>query len=181
MTMDPSARTTGGTLVAAPHPRHLGLVAALLLAGFAGHLLAARLIGSRIAYRDHIEGYFLIAVVTGVLLLGLERLFWRVRRDLTLLYFAVVQALLVSSSTSCAQECTERPCDRHALTSVPIAAWPPLVEQRDAGGLSSNPSPRRQATEQCHWLVVTAIAVVRSRPHRHARTAELPTTHLRDP
>jgi hypothetical protein len=94
MTMDPSARATSGTLVAAPRPRHFGLVAALLLAGLAAHLLAARLIGSRVAYRDHIAGYFLIAVVTGVLLLGLERLLWRGRRDLTLLYFAAVQALL---------------------------------------------------------------------------------------
>ena len=94
MTMDASAPSTGGTLAAAPRPRHLGLVAALLLAGLAGHLLAARLIGSRVAYRDHVAGFFVIAVVTGLLLLGLERLLWRGRRDVTLLCFAIVQALL---------------------------------------------------------------------------------------
>jgi FtsH-binding integral membrane protein len=93
MTMDTSARATGDTLAASPRPRRLWLVAALLLAGLSGHLFAARLIGSPVAYRDHIGGFFLIAAVTGLLLLGLERLFWRGRRDLTLLCFAVVQAL----------------------------------------------------------------------------------------
>ncbi len=91
--MDASARTSEETPAAASSPGRLGLVAALLLAGLAGHLLAARMIGSGVAYRDHIGGYCLIAVVTGLPLFGLERLFWRGRRDLTLLIFALVQAL----------------------------------------------------------------------------------------
>ena len=93
MTIDANDRTASGTPGAAPRPRRVGLVAVLLLAGLAGHLLAARLIGSRVAYRDHIAGFFLIAFVTGLVLLGLERLFWRGRRDITLLSFAIVQAL----------------------------------------------------------------------------------------
>ncbi len=93
MNIGANARTAVGPPAAASRPRRLGLVAALLLAGLAGHLLAARLIGSRVAYRDHIAGFFLIAFVTGLLLLGLERLLWRGRRDLTLLSFALVQAL----------------------------------------------------------------------------------------
>lgn len=91
--MDANARASHGTPMSASRPRRLGLVTVLLLLGLLGHLLAARLIGSRIAYRDHIGGFFLIAAVTGLVLFGLGRLFWRGRGDLTLLIFAVVQAL----------------------------------------------------------------------------------------
>jgi hypothetical protein len=91
--MDTNARASTGAPAATPRPRRLGLVAALLLVGLAGHLFAARLIGSWVAYRDHIAGFFLIAAVTGLLLFGLGRLFWRGRGDLTLLSFAAVQAL----------------------------------------------------------------------------------------
>ena len=93
MNTDANASTAAGTPVAASRPRRLGLVVVMLLAGLSGHLLAARLIGSRVAYRDHIAGFFLIALITGLLLLGLERLLWRGRRDITLLSFALVQAL----------------------------------------------------------------------------------------
>lgn len=77
---------------ASTSPRY-GLVAALLAIGLLGHLLPARLIGSAIAYRDHIGGFLLIAAVTGLVLVALERFFWRGRRDVTLLIFASVQAL----------------------------------------------------------------------------------------
>jgi high-affinity Fe2+/Pb2+ permease len=93
MSIDANARTTDGAPALAPSSRRPGLVSALLLSGLAGHLLAARLIGSGVAYRHHIAGFFFIAVVTGLLLMGLERLLWRGRRDFTLLSFALVQAL----------------------------------------------------------------------------------------
>ena len=66
----------------------------LLVAGLLGHLLAARAIGgSRIAYSHHILGFFLIAVVTGVIIAGLGWRFWKGRRDITLLVIGAVQAL----------------------------------------------------------------------------------------
>ena len=72
-----------------------GIAATLLLVGLLGHVLAARAMGgSRIAYVHHVLGFFLIAALTGLPLLGIARLFWRGRRGLTLLAFAAVQALL---------------------------------------------------------------------------------------
>lgn len=91
--MDANASASHGTPTSAARARRLGLVTVLLLLGLLGHLLAARLIGSRTAYRDHIAGFFLIAAVTGLVLFGLGRLFWRGRGDLILMIFAVVQAL----------------------------------------------------------------------------------------
>jgi hypothetical protein len=70
------------------------IAAALLLLGLIGHVLAARVMGSRIAYVHHVVGFFIIAVLTGLPLLGLARLFWRGRHGVTLLVFAAVQALL---------------------------------------------------------------------------------------
>ena len=84
----------------APHIRRIGaatawIAAVLLLVGLLGHVLAARAMGgSRIAYVHHIFGFFIIAVLTGLPLLGLARLFWRGRHAVTLLAFATVQALL---------------------------------------------------------------------------------------
>lgn len=86
----------------APTPNHrrigastAGIAAALLFLGLLGHVLAARAMGgSRIAYVHHVAGFFIIAVPTGLLLLGLARLFWRGRHRLTLLAFAAVQAVL---------------------------------------------------------------------------------------
>ena len=67
----------------------------LLVVGLLGHVLAAKAIGgSRIAYTHHIFGFVLIAVVTGAMIAGLGRLFWRARRDITVLSIGAVQALL---------------------------------------------------------------------------------------
>jgi hypothetical protein len=72
-----------------------GIAAALLLVGLLGHVLAARAMGgSRIAYVHHVSGFFIIAVLTVLPLLGLRWLFWRRRHGVTLLAFAAVQALL---------------------------------------------------------------------------------------
>lgn len=71
----------------------LGLVLTFL--GLLGHLLAARAIGgTHVAYRDHIVGFVFIGVVTGAIIFGLGWRFWRVRFDLTLLAFGIVQALM---------------------------------------------------------------------------------------
>jgi hypothetical protein len=70
------------------------LSALLLVAGLLGHILAARAIGgSRIAYSHHILGFFLIAVVTGVIIAGLGWRFWKGRYDVMLLVIGAVQAL----------------------------------------------------------------------------------------
>ena len=84
----------------APHVRRIGaatawIAAVLLLVGLLGHVLATGAMGgSRIAYVHHIFGFFIIAALTGLPLLGLARLFWRGRHGVTLLAFAAVQALL---------------------------------------------------------------------------------------
>ena len=83
-------------VVSAPGTRRgwvwLGVV--LLGAGLLGHLLAARAIGgSYVAYRDHIFGFFLLTLVSGVLLAGLGWRFWKGRHDITLLILGGVQAL----------------------------------------------------------------------------------------
>jgi hypothetical protein len=71
----------------------LGVI--LLVVGFFGHYFAARAIGgSHIAYRDHIFGFFVILLVTGLIIAGLGWRFWKGRRDITLLIVGVVQALL---------------------------------------------------------------------------------------
>ena len=79
------------------HATHRDLrwrTALLFVAGLLGHLLAAHAIGgSRIAYSHHILGFFLIAVVTGIIIAGLGWRFWKGRRDITLLAIGAVQAL----------------------------------------------------------------------------------------
>ena len=71
----------------------LGVI--LLVVGFLGHYFAARAIGgSYIAYRDHIFGFFVILLVTGLIIAGLGWRFWKSRRDITLLIVGLVQALL---------------------------------------------------------------------------------------
>ena len=73
----------------------VGMAGALLVLGLLGHVLAARAMGGgRMAYVHHVLGFFIIAALTGLPLLGLARLFWRGRRGVTLLTFAAVQALL---------------------------------------------------------------------------------------
>ena len=72
--------------------RLLGVL--LLVVGFLGHYFAARAIGgSYIAYRDHIFGFFLILLVTGLIIAGLGWRFWKGRHDITLLIVGAVQAL----------------------------------------------------------------------------------------
>ncbi|HEV7595636.1 MAG TPA: hypothetical protein VGO33_11625 [Gemmatimonadaceae bacterium] len=74
--------------------RLMWLGALLLVVGFLGHYFAARAIGgSYVAFRDHIGGFLLILVVTGAIIAGLGRLFWRGRTDITLLIIGMVQAL----------------------------------------------------------------------------------------
>ncbi|MFL5637427.1 MAG: hypothetical protein ACJ79F_11995 [Gemmatimonadaceae bacterium] len=71
----------------------LGLV--LLAAGLSGHLLAARAIGGYyIAYRDHIFGFVLLTVVTGIVTALLGWRFWKGRYDVTLLIVGLLQAIL---------------------------------------------------------------------------------------
>jgi len=71
----------------------LGVI--LLVVGFLGHYFAARAIGgSYIAYRDHIFGFFVILLVTGLIIAGLGWRFWKGRRDITVLIVGLVQALL---------------------------------------------------------------------------------------
>ena len=83
--------------VAAPNPANVARIwigVALLGLGLLGHLLAARAIGGTfVAFRDHIGGFFLIAIVTGAIIAGLGWRFWKGRRDITLLTIGVVQAL----------------------------------------------------------------------------------------
>ena len=67
----------------------------LLIVGFLGHYFAARAIGGTyIAYRDHIFGFFVILLVTGLIIAGLGWRFWKGRRDITVLIVGLVQALL---------------------------------------------------------------------------------------
>jgi uncharacterized membrane protein (UPF0136 family) len=78
----------------APDRRLAWLGVLLLVVGFLGHFFAARAIGgSYIAFRDHIFGFFLILVVSGVIIAGLGWRFWKGRNDITLLIIGVVQAL----------------------------------------------------------------------------------------
>jgi len=71
----------------------LGVI--LLIVGFLGHYFAARAIGgSYIAYRDHIFGFFVILLVTGLIIAGLGWRFWKGRRDITVFIVGLVQALL---------------------------------------------------------------------------------------
>ena len=87
---------------ASPHPgvaaranRFTWLGTMLLLVGLVGHVIAAHAMGgSRIAYVHHIGGFVGIAVVTGIIIVALGRLFWRGRRDITFLILGAVQALI---------------------------------------------------------------------------------------
>jgi hypothetical protein len=69
--------------------------AVLLAVGMLGHLYAAHAIGgSRVAYTHHVLGFLLILLVTGGLIAGAGRRFWRSRSALTLVLIAAAQALL---------------------------------------------------------------------------------------
>jgi hypothetical protein len=85
------------TADARPPSHQLLRASALLLLGLGllGHLYAAYAMdGSRVAYTHHVLGFLLILLVTGGIIAGLGRLFWRTRPALTLLAIGVVQALL---------------------------------------------------------------------------------------
>ena len=67
----------------------------LLAVGLLGHLLAAHAMGgSRLAYIHHVLGFLLILLVSGAIVGGLGRRFWRGRGDITILTVGAVQALL---------------------------------------------------------------------------------------
>ena len=88
--METRANAVSGTI----SRRKIWLGAVLLGLGLLGHLLAAQAIGgSPVAYGHHIFGFFLILLVSGVIIAGLGWLFWRGRHDITLLAIGAVQAL----------------------------------------------------------------------------------------
>ncbi len=69
----------------------LGIV--LLIAGFCGHFFAAKAIGGTyIAYRDHMVGFFGLAILSGAIVALLGRKFWRGRPDITLFIIGFIQA-----------------------------------------------------------------------------------------
>ncbi|MES2357955.1 MAG: hypothetical protein V4529_06380 [Gemmatimonadota bacterium] len=75
-------------------PLWRGLVVALFAVGLLGHLLAASAIGgSRMAYTHHVFGFFLILIVTGVIIVALGRWLWRDRPAVTWLVVSAVQAI----------------------------------------------------------------------------------------
>lgn len=88
--------TSGGEFVEGTASRgRIWLGAGLLVVGLLGHLLAARAIGGTfVAYRDHIAGFVLLSVVSGVLIAGLGWRFWKRRHDITLLMLGAVQAII---------------------------------------------------------------------------------------
>jgi uncharacterized membrane protein len=85
-------RTTDGVRPASRLAIWAGIV--LLAVGLIGHLYAAHASGgSSVHYGHHVFGFFLILVVTGVIIALLGRFFWRSRPDLTVLIIGAVQAL----------------------------------------------------------------------------------------
>ena len=86
------------TAVASITPRSrvrlwLGIV--LLAVGLLGHLLAAHAIGgTHLAYRDHMLGFVVLTLVSGVVVAALGWWFWRGRHDITVLAVGTLQALL---------------------------------------------------------------------------------------
>ena len=73
--------------------RSLGL--ALLGVALLCHILAAQAIGgSFVAYRDHLAGFLLLSVVSGLLIAALSLRFWKSRHDISILILGALQAAL---------------------------------------------------------------------------------------
>jgi hypothetical protein len=71
----------------------LGVI--LLVAGLAGHVLAAQAIGgTHLAYHDHLLGFVGLTVVSGGIIFGLGWRFWKGRYDISLLILGALQALV---------------------------------------------------------------------------------------
>ena len=69
--------------------------ALLLASGLLFHLLAADAEGGRpIHYRHHVFGFFLLTTVSALLILGLGRVFWKGRHDLTVFVVGALQTIL---------------------------------------------------------------------------------------
>ncbi|MBA2684085.1 MAG: hypothetical protein H0U66_06315 [Gemmatimonadaceae bacterium] len=75
--------------------RYAWIGVVLIFVGLIGHILAAQAIGgTHLAFRDHIVGFFAIAVVSGLIIGGLGWRFGKGRYDIVLLIFGAVQALM---------------------------------------------------------------------------------------
>lgn len=86
---------TPSTIGSTPRAGGAWLGVLLLSLGLLGHGIAAYLNGSgRIAYLHHVGGFFIILAVTGLLIAGAGRLFWRGRNDVTVFVIAIVQAVM---------------------------------------------------------------------------------------
>jgi uncharacterized membrane protein (UPF0136 family) len=67
----------------------LGVI--LLVAGFFGHVFAARAIGGTyIAWRDHMIGFAGITVLSALIVGALGWRFWKGRKDITVLIVGVI-------------------------------------------------------------------------------------------
>ena len=74
--------------------RQAALGVALLIAGLIGHLMAANAEGGRaIHYRHHIFGFFLLTVVSALIVWALSLRFWRGRHGMTLVIVGALQAV----------------------------------------------------------------------------------------
>ena len=87
--------TSIGETARAPNRTYVWLGALLTVAGLCGHLFAARAIGGYyLAWRDHIAGFTLALIITGLLIAALGSRFWKRRTDLTVLIIGLVQAAI---------------------------------------------------------------------------------------
>lgn len=86
-----------GTYAAATNGQRRGILMRLgillIIAGFFGHFFAAKAIGGTyIAYRDHMVGFFGLAILSGAIVALLGRKLWRGRPDLTVFIIGIIQA-----------------------------------------------------------------------------------------
>lgn len=67
----------------------------LLLAGLHGHVQSAIDIGGSFrAFRDHLLGFVVLTLGTGLLIATVGRRFWPRRHDVTILVLGIVQAVI---------------------------------------------------------------------------------------